>query len=139
MILLDINVVSELMKPVCNSNVERWIDAQIAESLFLSATSLSELLVGIEMMPTERRKQSFTWSLDEVVNRVLGGRVLPFDASAAHAYASLMARARSRGRSIALLDGQIAAIATVHGFSVATRDTSPFEAGGVRFINPWMT
>jgi len=26
-----------------------------------------------------------------------------------------------------------------HGFMVATRDTSPFAAAGVSFINPWET
>jgi predicted nucleic acid-binding protein len=34
-------------------------------------------------------------------------------------------------------DGQIAAIAAVHGFAVATRDTAPFLAAGVPVINPW--
>ena len=33
--------------------------------------------------------------------------------------------------------GQIAAIASVHGFTVATRDTAPFIAAGVRVTNPW--
>jgi len=32
---------------------------------------------------------------------------------------------------------QIAAIAAVHGFSVATRDAAPFQAAGVPVINPW--
>ncbi len=34
-------------------------------------------------------------------------------------------------------DGLIAAIATAHDLSVATRDASPFEAAGVAVINPW--
>jgi toxin FitB len=34
-------------------------------------------------------------------------------------------------------DGQIAAVAAVHGFAVATRDTQPFEAAGVEVLNPW--
>jgi len=36
-----------------------------------------------------------------------------------------------------MADGQIAAIAKVNGFAVATRDTSPFEAAGIPVINPW--
>ena len=42
-----------------------------------------------------------------------------------------------RQQVISVADAQIAAIATVHGFTVATRDTSPFIAAGVRVINPW--
>jgi predicted nucleic acid-binding protein len=137
MILLDTNVVSELMRPKCNLVVEQWIDAQIAETLFLSAISLSELLAGIEIMPEGRRRHSLRKLLEEVVTRVLGGRVLPFDAPAAHSYATLVAKARKHGLAIAPLDGQIAAIAKVHGFAVATRDTGPFEAAGVAVIDPW--
>jgi toxin FitB len=36
-----------------------------------------------------------------------------------------------------MADGQIAAIAAVHGFKVATRDTAPFVAPGVPVVNPW--
>lgn len=52
-------------------------------------------------------------------------------------YAALVGGARIGGLVISLADGQIAAVATVHGFTVATRDTKPFEAMGVPVINPW--
>lgn len=37
----------------------------------------------------------------------------------------------------AIADGYIAAIAITHGFAEATRDTAPFEAVGLKVINPW--
>ena len=37
----------------------------------------------------------------------------------------------------AWLHDQIAAIAAMHGFTVATRDTAPFAAAGVPVANPW--
>jgi hypothetical protein len=43
----------------------------------------------------------------------------------------------AKGLAIPVADGQIAAIAAVHGFTVATRDTAPFLAAGVPVINPW--
>jgi predicted nucleic acid-binding protein len=46
-------------------------------------------------------------------------------------------RARGAGLAIGVADGQIAAIAASHGFSVATRDTAPFVAAGVPVIDPW--
>ena len=48
-----------------------------------------------------------------------------------------MGSARAIGRIVGVADGQIAAIAAAHGFAVATRDTSPFQAVGVPVINPW--
>jgi predicted nucleic acid-binding protein len=41
------------------------------------------------------------------------------------------------GHAISVADGQIAAIAATHGFTVATRDTAPFIAVGVPVIDPW--
>jgi predicted nucleic acid-binding protein len=37
-----------------------------------------------------------------------------------------------------LADGQIAANAVAHGLAVATRETIPFEAAGLKVINPWL-
>jgi len=34
-------------------------------------------------------------------------------------------------------DGYIAAIAKANGMTVTTRDTHPFDAAGVPFVNPW--
>jgi predicted nucleic acid-binding protein len=137
MIILDTNVVSELMKPAGDSVVVKWLDEQVAESLFLTATSLSELLLGIELLPPGKRRQDLLAVLEGIVEQILDSRVLPFDEPAARAYSTILARARRQGRAISILDGQIAAIAESHGYSVATRDTSPFEAAGVAFVNPW--
>ena len=52
-------------------------------------------------------------------------------------YAARISKARAAGRAISMADGQIAAIAAVHGFTVATRDTAPFVAAGVSVVNPW--
>jgi hypothetical protein len=51
----------------------------------------------------------------------------------------LGSRAAAKGYSISVANCQIAAIAAVHGFIVATRDTAPFLAAGVAFINPWVS
>lgn len=45
--------------------------------------------------------------------------------------------ARAAGHVVGVADGQIAAIAAVRGFAVATRDALPFRAVGVPVINPW--
>jgi toxin FitB len=55
----------------------------------------------------------------------------------ARLFAVLVARANSTGHLISFADGQIAAIAVAHGFSIATRDVAPFIAAGVPVINPW--
>jgi len=70
-------------------------------------------------------------------DKAVKNRILPFDERAAIAYAPLVTRARAVGKIISVADGQIAAIAAVHGFAVATRDTTPFVSAGVPVVNPW--
>jgi len=65
------------------------------------------------------------------------GRVLPFDMACTNAYAELLAKGRAAGRSIETADACVAAVAIANGFTVATRDTSPFQAAGLTVINPW--
>jgi predicted nucleic acid-binding protein len=136
MILLDTNVISEPMR-VIESRVTAWIDAQPLETLWLAAITVAELRFGVATLPAGKRRDALHNHLEKRVLPLFTGRVLSFDLAASGAYAELMARARAAGVAIGASDGYIAAIASVNGFSVATRDTSPFEAAGVAVINPW--
>ncbi len=137
MIVLDTNVVSEPMRPNGAPAVQAWLDRQVADTLYLAATSLAELLVGIERLPGAKRRAGLVTALGDLVTMLFGSRVLPFDQQAAMVYGPLIIRARASGRAICVADGQVAAIATLHGFTVATRDTAPFVAAGVPVIDPW--
>jgi len=99
--------------------------------------SLAELLVGVETTPAGKRREGIGAALAALISKLFGARILPFDESAARAYATLAARARANGCALSVADAQIAAIATVEGFTVATRDTAPFVAAGLPIIDPW--
>jgi predicted nucleic acid-binding protein len=137
MILLDTNVISEPWKPVPEPRVLAWIDGQVIETLFLSAVTVAELRFGIGAMPACRRRAVLHERLEQEVLPLFEGRVLSFDLAASQAYAELMVRAKSDGRAIGKADGYIAATAASRGYTVASRDVSPFEAAGVRVLNPW--
>jgi len=138
MIVLDTNVISEAMKPAPNLAVQAWLNEQVAETLYLSSVTLAELLFGIAALPAGRRRNTLTRALDGLLE-LFGDRVLPFDTDAAHHYAALAVAARNAGRGFPTPDGYIAAIAGSRGFMVASRDTSPYEAGGLRVVDPWQT
>lgn len=137
MIVLDTNVVSEPMKPMPSRAVIDWLDRQAPESLYLTTTSLAELLVGIAALPLGKRRDGFQTALTDLLGRLFGPRVLPFDTTSAFRFASLVAKAQLAGHTVSMADGQIAAIADARGFIVATRDTVPFAACGVAVLNPW--
>jgi predicted nucleic acid-binding protein len=137
MIVLDTNVLSEPMRADGNPVVASWLDRQVADTLYLTTVNLAELLLGIELMPLGMRRSRLEARIGETIDALGERRMLVFDARAARLLAVMIARARAAGHSIAVADGQIAAIAAAHGFSVATRDTAPFIAAGVAVIDPW--
>jgi toxin FitB len=137
LIIVDTNVVSEPFKPQPSEAVIGWLDRQLSQELFLTTVSLAELYRGIAIMPDGRRKHGMKEDTDNFRDSYFGDRVLAFDTKAAFAYADMSAKTRARGYSMSFADAQIAAIALSYGFAVATRDVEPFEAAGVRVINPW--
>jgi predicted nucleic acid-binding protein len=137
-ILLDTNVVSEPLRPAPDARVIEWIDAQPLETLFLSAITVAELRAGLALLPAGKRRTGLQQNLEKRVLPLFAGRVLPFDLACTQAYAVLLAKARTAGLAIATAGGYIAAIAAANGFTVATRDTGPFEAAGVAVIDPWL-
>ena len=137
MIILDTNVVSEPLRQTPSPAVLTWLDGQSFETLFLTTISLAELRFGLAALPEGRRKRGLTQALETRLVEIFGSRILPFDTAAASAYGAIRMRAKSIGRAIGVSDGYIAAIAVAHSCSIATRDNSPFDAAGVRVVNPW--
>jgi predicted nucleic acid-binding protein len=137
MILLDTNVISEPMKTFGDRKVLAWLDTQMIETLYISIINLAELRYGIAVLPIGKHRDLLHDRLKQRVLPLFAGRILPFDDPASQAYAALRSRARAAGKAIAPTDGYIAGIAVANGLAIATRDTSPFEAAGLRVINPW--
>jgi len=137
MIIIDTNVFSELLKLVRSQDVVDWLDAQIVETLYFAAPSLAELRFGIETLPAGKRKDLLNSETNTLIATFFHGRILPFDRESALVYGQLVGSARTKGRTVSVTDGQIGAIAKVYGFTVATRDTAPFEALELPVVNPW--
>ncbi|WP_322026489.1 type II toxin-antitoxin system VapC family toxin [Burkholderia sp. BCC1977] len=137
MILVDTNVISEPLRREPSVAVIEWLDAQNVETLFLAAISLAEMRFGVAALPEGRRRDWLHQSIEQRVVPLFRGRILPFDDEASKAYASLRSKARAAGNAMASADGFIAATAAANGLIVATRDVAPFEAAGLRVIDPW--
>jgi predicted nucleic acid-binding protein len=137
MILLDTNVISEPQRQSPNARVVDWIDAQALETLYLSTITVAELRAGIAMIPAGKRRDGLHENLEKRLLPMFTNRVLSFDMTCTKAYAKLLANSRAAGLTIQTADAFIAAIALANDFTVATRDTGPFEAAGLNVINPW--
>jgi predicted nucleic acid-binding protein len=137
MIVLDTNVISEPLRPSGDPAVLTWLDHQDIDTLYLTTITVAELRFGITALPLGKRKRRLEEDFEERILSLFRGRILAFDEAATITYARIRSEARSMGKGIGVTDAFIAAIAAHHGFTVATRDVSPFEAAGLRVIDPW--
>ncbi|MGH3866761.1 MAG: PIN domain-containing protein [Pseudonocardiaceae bacterium] len=68
MIILDINVASELMKPSPAPVVRDWVRARRGNELYTTSITLAEIRYGIERLPAGRRrdllKADWDWRCD---------------------------------------------------------------------------
>jgi toxin FitB len=136
-IIIDTNLISEPLRNRPDTAIRDWLNEQDGDALYLTVITVAELLAGAAQLPLGRRRSGLEHRILSILADFSERRILSFDLPAARCYAVLRARARAAGLGIGALDAQIAAIATAHGFSVATRDTAPFIAAGVPVIDPW--
>ena len=137
MILLDTNVVSEVMRPNPAVAVVRWLDQNETSNLYLSTVTIAEIAFGLRVLQAGSRRRELSHRFDDFVARGFEQRLLTFDLAAAREYAEIMGYRRELGRPLSVLDGQIAAIARRHRFSVATRNVRDFEHCGLEVLNPF--
>ena len=64
--LLDTNVLSELMRENPTSEVMVWLDAKPENSLYTSAVTQAEVLAGIAVLPTGKRRNALARSAEQL-------------------------------------------------------------------------
>jgi toxin FitB len=137
MILLDTNVLSELMRPMPDPKVVRWLDARPEEDIWISAVTVAEIRLGISILPAGKRKGLLLNLAEQMFQEDFADRCLPFDCQAAIEYARIVAERNRQGHPISVEDAQIAAIAGA-GLDLATRNMKDFSGiEGLKLVNPW--
>lgn len=135
--LLDTNVLSQVMRARPDAKVEAWLRRHPIEAMGTAAVCQAEILYGIRRLPEGARRVQLMEAAREMFGVTLGGRVLPFDETAAE-LSSLLRVARERdGRPILVQDAMIAATASAHGMTIVTRDRD-LQGCGVPVVDPWL-
>lgn len=137
MIILDTNVLSELMKPRPATRVIAWVAAQPAASLYTTSITQAEILHGLMLLPSGRRRSALEAAVTSMFAEDFGGRILGFGTDAALPYAQIASDRRRAGRPISHFDAQIAAIARFTGAAIATRNVADVDSCGVTVVDPW--
>jgi toxin FitB len=132
MYLLDTNIVSELRKIRPHGAVVAWLETVADEDIHLSAVTLGEIQIGIEMtreQDTLKAAEIEAWA-DQVAATY---NMLVMDANTFRVWAKLM----HRESDTVYEDAMIAASAIVHKLTVVTRNVRDFERFNVPLFNPF--
>ena len=134
--LLDTNIISEIRKgPRCHPNVAAWYSNIEEESLYLSVLVLGEIRKGIEGL--RDRDAGKANELDlwlEQLQTSFQSQILPVDTAISQEWGRL-----SSLHTVPVIDGLLAATATVHGLVLVTRNTRDFADLGIQLLNPFET
>lgn len=136
MIFLDTNVVSNLAAPIPSHSAVAWLDDQSHDQLRVPLPVIAELSAGAE----EFRRRTGSDRYRAPLQRLLldyATRIVDVDREAALEYGRVIARRNGMGRPTKPFDALIAAMAIVHGATLATRNTRDFEGLDLKLVNPF--
>ena len=133
MILLDTVVLSELRKSRPNAGVLAYLQAQPADSIFISALTIGEIEVGIERQRSAN--PTFAAELAQWLAQTelqFAAFILPVTPAIAKLWGRLCVQTGNTG-----IDNLIAATALSHNLTMVTRNTRHFVPTGVRVVDPF--
>src|ERR1035438_4432273 len=134
--LLDTNILSEPTRATPDGRVLARLRRQ-GDRITTSAVTWHELHQGLALMVPCRKRDAIAAYLASLRQAELP--VLPSSAEAAEWHGGERARLAARGLTPAFADGQIAAIAHVHGLTLVTRNTGDFKNFSGLKIQNWFS
>lgn len=136
MYLLDTCILSALLRPKDNPGVMQFLESTKEEELYISTVTLGEIEYGIHILPDGKRKANLREWTDRTL-KLFKKRLVPFHEEAALMWGEIRAAGKKIGRTVPVVDAQIAACAKSSGFTLVTRNVKDFYGMGVEILNPW--
>jgi predicted nucleic acid-binding protein len=135
--LLDTNCISELIRSKPEPRVMDWMRAADESLLYLSVLTLGEIRKGAATLAQSKRRTYLESWLELDLQVRFSGRILAIDPAVADRWGWLSAEAQRKGRSLAAIDGLLAATALHHNLTIVSRNVSDFTNTQVPVLNPW--
>ena len=137
--LIDMNVVSEMVRPRPDPHVASFLDSVANEGLGLASITVWEVLDGISRLAPGRSRNSLATRFHDNLDELFEDRIVDWSLDDAQACARIMEEKRRRGEPLDdhVPDAFLAAAEASRGLAVVTRNTTEFRNTGVKTVNPW--
>ena len=122
--LLDTNILSDPLSTTPNKSLLARLKRHEGE-LATASVVWHELVFGVSRLPQSRRRTVIERYLTEVVEATIP--IMAYDAAAAAWHGAERARLQGLGSAPSFADGQIAAVASVNGLVLVTRNVKDFR------------
>ncbi len=138
MIVLDTNILSELVRPAPELEVKNWLLHQTGDHVLVTTViTIAEIEYGLSRLPDGRRRKELEERFTTLTGPDFNFAVLPLDEDAARLAGKMRGSRENQGLSAQSADMMIAAITSLSGASLATRNVKDFTSTGIEIINPW--
>lgn len=134
--LLDTCFLSELRKPKPQITVLEWFETVDDNQLFISALSIGEINYGITLLPDGQQKKEIKAWLQQI-EESYKDLIIPVDESVAKRWGEMRAFLRSKGITLNVIDGLLAATCDIHNLIIVTRNDQDFIDTEIKVLNPW--
>jgi len=134
--LLDTSTVSAAMWKTPDAGVLEKLEEHGGECA-ISAHVWHELRYGVARLPRGKRRDVLEAFLRDVVHPTLP--ILAYDERAAEWLAGERVRLEKAGKHMAVVDGQIAAVAATNGLPVVTANVADFASFKGLAVHNWMS
>lgn len=136
--LLDTCIIAELISPVPDPALVRWIDAQPEETIFISVATLGEIKSAVDRIESAPKRVLLNeWLTNDLLIR-FAGRISEINVGVTLKWGEVSAQIQSLGRTVTVVDTLNLAIALINDHTLVTSNLSIFENTGVRLINPFI-
>jgi predicted nucleic acid-binding protein len=137
MIILDTNIVSEMMKENPDQAVTDWFKRQDNNQLYITVLTVAEIKYGISLLPEGKRKETLDSDASHMFNSVFRNRILSFDYDAACHYPIAHQHRKAVGKTMTVMDAELAAICRSNNAALATRNIRDFTDTPIELISPF--
>ena len=134
--LLDTCFLSELRKPKPHIFVLDWFEIIDERRLFISALSIGELYYGIALLQDGKQKKEIKAWMQQIENSY-ADLIIPINEKVATRWGEMRALLQSRGITLNVVDGLLAATCEVYSLNLVTRNNIDFKDTGINILDPW--